>query len=208
VPSGPRHPVAWRAMDEAQTDEHGRPEPPHGGDELATLLGFLEYQRATFEWKCRGLSDEQLRQALPPTSMTLGGMFKHLAMVEDYWMSEVVAGAPLHEAWATVDFDADPDWDWRSAADDTAEELQALWAQRVERSRAIVLAELGRGEAAALAESHPAWGGTGRSRSAGCSSTSSRSTHGTTGTQTSSGSRSTARPASSGGSTPRLPSQF
>jgi hypothetical protein len=36
-------------------DAHGRPEPPLHGDEIATLTGFLDYQRATFAWKCRGL---------------------------------------------------------------------------------------------------------------------------------------------------------
>ena len=71
-------------MTEVETDEHGRPEPPYEGDEAATLAGFLDYQRATLEWKCRGLGDEQLRVALPPASMTLGGMLKHLAKVEDY----------------------------------------------------------------------------------------------------------------------------
>jgi hypothetical protein len=75
-------------------DEYGRPEPPREGGEVATLLGFLDYQRATLEWKCRGLSDEQLRVALRPSPMTLGGLLKHLACVEDSWFTEVVAGEP------------------------------------------------------------------------------------------------------------------
>jgi len=149
-------------MDEAETDEHGRPEPPQEGVAAATLLGFLDFQRATLEWKCRGLSDEQLRVALPPTSMTLGGMLKHLAYVEDSWCTEVVAGEPTPEPWASVDLDADPDWDWRSAADDPGDELRALWAERVERSRTVVDARLGKGAAEALGEAHPAWGGQGR----------------------------------------------
>ena len=37
-------------------DEHGRPEPPLVADEAATLLGFLDYQRATLAWKCSGLA--------------------------------------------------------------------------------------------------------------------------------------------------------
>ncbi|HJQ46761.1 MAG TPA: hypothetical protein VJ870_10630 [Amycolatopsis sp.] len=32
-------------------DEHGRPEPPVAADEIATLLGFLDFQRATFAWR-------------------------------------------------------------------------------------------------------------------------------------------------------------
>src|ERR1700736_6118887 len=151
-------------MGQLETDEHGRPEPPQEGDETATLRGFLDYQRATLEWKSRGLSDEQLRVVLPPTSMTLGGMLKHLACVEDYWFTEVVAGEPSPEPWAGVDWEADPRWDWRSAAGDPGGELRALWGERVERSRAVVDARLGQGAAEALGETHPARGGQGRGR--------------------------------------------
>lgn len=49
-------------------DTSGRIEPPHGGDEGATLLGFLDYQRATLAWKCADLTDDQLRTPLPPSS--------------------------------------------------------------------------------------------------------------------------------------------
>jgi hypothetical protein len=43
-------------------DEQGRPEPPLAADEAATLLGFLDYQRATLEWKCAGLDAPAWRQ--------------------------------------------------------------------------------------------------------------------------------------------------
>jgi uncharacterized damage-inducible protein DinB len=111
---------------EVIVDEYGRPEPPYEGGEVATLLGFLDYQRATLEWKCRGLSDEQLRVALRPSPMTLGGLLKHLACVEDSWFTEVVAGEPAPEPWASVDFQADPEWTWHSAASDSGEYLRAL----------------------------------------------------------------------------------
>jgi uncharacterized damage-inducible protein DinB len=136
--------------------------PPQESGEVATLLGFLTYQRATLEWKCRGLSDEQLRVALPPSSVTLGGLLKHMAYVEDYWFTEVVGGEPAPEPWASADTEADPDWEWSSAADDSGGDLRALWAERVGRSRAIVDARLGQGEATALSEAHSAWGGQGR----------------------------------------------
>ncbi len=149
-------------MAEVEIDPDGRPEPPLEGDETATLLGFLDYQRATLEWKCRGLSDEQLQVALPPATMTLGGMLKHLAYVEDSWFTEVVAEQPSPEPWASVDWKADPDWDWHSAASDPGDELRALWTEAAGRSRAVVNAQLGRGKAEALGEAHPAWGGRGR----------------------------------------------
>ena len=147
-------------MTEVMVDEYGRPEPPYEGGEVATLLGFLDYQRATLEWKCRGLSDEQLRVALRPSSMTLGGLLKHLACVEDSWFTEVVAGEPAPEPWASVDFQADPEWTWYSAASDSGEYLRALWTEGVNRSRAAVQAHLSRGGEAVLSETHVwAWGG-------------------------------------------------
>jgi uncharacterized damage-inducible protein DinB len=149
-------------VDDAQSDEHGRPMPPLEAGETATLLGFLDYQRATLEWKCRGLSDDQLRVALPPTSMTLGGLLKHLAYVEDYWFTRVVAGQPPAQPWSNVDWEADPDWDWHSAAGESSDALRALWTERVERSRAVVDSRLAHREAEALGETHPAWGGQGR----------------------------------------------
>lgn len=141
-------------MTEILIDDHGRPEPPYAGDEASTLLGFLDFQRATFEWKCRGLSDEQLRVTLPPSSMTLGGMLKHLALVEDGWCSEVLAGQVMSEPWVGVDWDADRDWEWHSAANDDGTALRALWAERVERSKEIVDELLAEGEQAALATPH------------------------------------------------------
>jgi uncharacterized damage-inducible protein DinB len=141
-------------MAEPMADEYGRPEPPREAGEVATLLGFLDYQRATLEWKCRGLSDAQLRVALPPSPMTLAGLLKHLACVEDSWFTEVVAGEPAVEPWASADFEADPEWSWRVAASDSGDYLRALWAAGVNRSRAVVRAQLSRGEEAALRELH------------------------------------------------------
>jgi uncharacterized damage-inducible protein DinB len=141
-------------------DELARSTPPHDSAEAATLIGFLDYQRETLQRKCSGLSDEQLRVTLPPSPITLGGLLKHLACVEDSWFTEVVAGQPLPEPWAQVDFEADPDWTWRSAAADSGDALRALWAERVNRSRRVVEAQLRQSEDAALAQTHPVlyWG--------------------------------------------------
>jgi uncharacterized damage-inducible protein DinB len=119
-------------------DEHGRPEPPLAADETATLLGFLDYQRATFAWKCAGLDAAGLGAKVGASSMTLGGMLKHLANVEDYWCSRNLHGRDPQPLWAAVDWDADPDWDWHPAAEDTPERLDTLWQDAVARSRALV----------------------------------------------------------------------
>ena len=133
-----------------------RPQPPLTGSEVETLLGFLDYQRATFEWKCDGLDEAQLRQPLHPTSMTLAGMLKHLARVEDSWFSNYVAEGGRRDSWASMPW-AD---EWENCTDDTAEELRALWAERVEASRAVVATELAAGDAG-LDVTHPAPGSQG-----------------------------------------------
>ncbi len=126
-------------------DEHGRPEPPLASDETATLLGFLDYQRATLAWKCSGLDAAGLQATVAPSSMTLGGLLKHLAYVEDHWFSRWLHGRDRGAPWDTVDWAADPDWDWNSAAEDTPEELRRLWQDAVDRSRSLIAEALADG---------------------------------------------------------------
>lgn len=133
-------------------DEQGRPEPPVAGDETATLVGFLEYQRATLAWKCGGLDAAGLAATVASSSMTLGGILKHLAFVEDWWCSRFLHGQEANDLWASVDLDADPDWDWHSAAEDTPEELHALWHDAVSRSRSLVAKSLADGGLGQLAQ--------------------------------------------------------
>ncbi|SED28283.1 Protein of unknown function [Amycolatopsis tolypomycina] len=119
-------------------DEQGRPEPPLDGDEVTTLLGFLDFHRATLAWKCAGLDSAGLRATHPPSSMTLGGLLKHLAYVEDHWFSYVLRGRDRMAPFDAVDWRATPDWDWESAADDTPDQLVGLWEDAVKRSRAAL----------------------------------------------------------------------
>lgn len=118
-------------------DEQGRPEPPLNADEAGTLLGFLDFHRATLEWKCQGLDAAGLNATVGPSTMTLGGLLKHLAFVEDVWFNYRMGGQEPAPPWDAVDWEADPDWDWHSAAHDSPEELWALRRQAVERSRAL-----------------------------------------------------------------------
>ena len=133
-------------------DEHGRPEPPPAADEVATLTGFLDYQRATLAWKCAGLDSAGLAATVAASSMTLGGMLKHLALVEDDWFCRDFLGQEYPPPWDTVDWDADRDWDWHSAAADTPEQLMQLWQAAVGRSRAVVSDTLASGSLDQLAQ--------------------------------------------------------
>ena len=126
-------------------DEQGRPEPPLAADETATLLGFLDYQRATLAWKCAGLDAAGLAATVAASSMTLGGMLKHLAYVEDLWCSRWLHGRDPEPPWDTVDWQADPDWDWHSAAEDSPEQLHALWQDAVAGSLTLVAGALADG---------------------------------------------------------------
>jgi uncharacterized damage-inducible protein DinB len=126
-------------------DEHGRPQPPLAADETATLLGFLDYQRATLAWKCRGLDQAGLTATVGVSSVTLGGLLKHMAYVEDDWFTRWLHGRERPAPWSEVDWRADPDWDWHSAAEDTPEELFALWVGSVARARAAVAEALADG---------------------------------------------------------------
>src|SRR5262245_39577082 len=112
-------------------DEHGRPEPPLAGDEAATLIGFLDYQRATLAWKCEGLDAAGLQATTAASTITLGGLLKHLALVEEHWFSRSLHGRPMGPPLDAVDWDADPDWEWRTAAEDPPELLRQMWRDAV-----------------------------------------------------------------------------
>jgi hypothetical protein len=118
-------------------DEHGRVEPPVAADEAATLLAFLDHQRATLAWKCAGLDAAGLNATVGASSMTLGGLLKHMTLVEDSWFNGWLHGRPRELPWVTADWDADPDWDWHSARDDSPEQLRTRWADAVTRSRTL-----------------------------------------------------------------------
>jgi hypothetical protein len=113
-------------------------EPPVAGDEPDTLLGALERERRNVAWKCGGLNPAGLRATLGPSTMTLGGLLKHLALVEDDMFSVKLHGQPPGPPWDAVDWDADPDWEWRTAADDSPEQLMVQWQAAVDRSRTLV----------------------------------------------------------------------
>lgn len=127
-------------------DDQGRPEPPLSGSEADILLGFLEFHRSTFAWKCAGLDSAGLNAAIPSSDMTLGGMMKHLAGVEDYWVAERLRGLEAQQVWADVDWSSDPDWDWHSAVHDSPEELRALWDAAVAQSRELAAEALRTGD--------------------------------------------------------------
>jgi hypothetical protein len=111
-------------------------EPPLAGTELEHLVGALDRLRTTFRWKADDLDAAGLRTRIGASSLTLGGLLKHLAFVEDFQSTVKLRGQAPGEPWNGVDWDAEPEWPFTSAADDSPDELYALWESAVERARA------------------------------------------------------------------------
>ncbi len=115
-----------------------RSDPPLQADEATTLRTFLDYHRDTLRWKTAGLDAAQLATPLAPSDMTLGGLLKHLAYVESNWFSAVMTGGDELAPFDTVDWSADRDWDWHSAADDSPAELRILFDRAVAASDQVI----------------------------------------------------------------------
>ena len=125
--------------------------PPAAADEATTLLAFLDHQRDTLGRQTEGLDADDLRRTLGPSPLTLGSLLKHLAFVEGFWFRYVFAGEEQGEPWASVDWKADRDWDLHSAADDSPEELRALFDAEVAAADAVLRRALASGDLGALA---------------------------------------------------------
>lgn len=104
--------------------------------EVDGLMFALDRARAQFAWKCDGLDAAALRLRQPPSEMTLGGLLKHLALMEDSRVAEFLTGDSIAGPWRMELFADDPDWEWHSAADDSPAQLYDLWQGAVARSRA------------------------------------------------------------------------
>ena len=119
-------------------------EPPLAGTEAEHLVGALDRLRTTFRWKADDLDAAGLQTRIAASALTLGALLKHLALVEDHYFATKLSGEHPGAAWAAADWDAD-DWEFTSAANDTPEQLYALWDGAVERSRARLDAALADG---------------------------------------------------------------
>jgi hypothetical protein len=118
-------------------------EPPLAGSEVEHLVGALDRLRTTLRWKADDLDAGGLQTRIGASSLTLGGLLKHLAWAEDYMFATKLRGEPLGPPWDAAD--GENDWEFTSAADDTPEELYAFWDGAVERSRARLDAALADG---------------------------------------------------------------
>ncbi|MFC9111845.1 MULTISPECIES: DinB family protein [Streptomyces] len=128
-----------------------RPRPPTSGSEREMLRAYLDHHRATLAMKCEGLTDEELRQrSMPPSTLSLLGLVRHMAEVERAWFRRVFQDNDAPMVWSdTIDFQAAYDADAS-----TREEAFTAWEAEVENSRRVER------EAPSLEETghQPRWG--------------------------------------------------
>lgn len=106
------------------------------GDETETALITLERNRRTFAWKCADLDADGMTLRLAPSTVTLGGLLRHAAWVEELYFQDRLAGQPSMAPFDRLDVEADwEDWPWKDLADETPTGLFDLWAETVHRSR-------------------------------------------------------------------------
>lgn len=113
-----------------------RQDPDTKANERDALAQYLDYQRETILLKCEGLDRDQLARRIPTSALTLAGILYHLAIVEEGWMESRFLGLPDREDYAGVDWDADPDWEFRTATTMDPEELRNRYRTACDRSRA------------------------------------------------------------------------
>lgn len=116
------------------------PHIPKAAEEREMLLAFLDFQRAVMIDKASGLTQEQWGRRLSPSTMTLGGMIYHLAIVEESWFADIFAGGGLGEPWASVDWESDRDWEWNIAPTMDPEVVLDAYRKAIDRSNEIVAA--------------------------------------------------------------------
>ncbi|MDN5551975.1 MAG: DinB family protein [Brevibacterium sp.] len=113
-------------------------EPAEAPGERQGLEEFLDYYREVMRRKVMGLDQTALNRTVADSSLTLGGIIKHLSLVEESWFVEDILGQELSEPWSAIDWETDRDWDFESAAHDSPDYLLALHAAACERSRQIL----------------------------------------------------------------------
>ena len=108
--------------------------------EDAVLTDYLGHFRRTFERICEGLDAEQLAQrSVPPSSMSLLGLVRHLASVEFHWFRRFIEGhMELPRPFKSPD---DRDLDFNGAVDDPEVVAEAWTAWRTEVDHARVVYE-------------------------------------------------------------------
>ena len=107
-----------------------------GLDERESLIAWLDYHRATLLWKCEGLTDDQLKlRSVPPSTLSLLGLLRHMCEVERSWFRIRFAGEDVSHDYYT---DARQDDDFDDLDSAPVAEVLARFDDECERARVIV----------------------------------------------------------------------
>ena len=110
-----------------------RVEPPFLAAERESLDSWLDFHRATTLQKVEGLDPEQLcRRSVPPSTLSPLGIVRHLGIVEDCWLHEVLLGEEQPDPYCTPE---NPDGDLLDGTPATAEADLAAYRERVAAAR-------------------------------------------------------------------------
>ena len=120
---------------EAGKNRRMRVDPLGTAAEADLLAQYLEFLRETVIMKTEGLDQAQMSLTHPPSKLSLGGILNHLTLVEDFWSEVRFQGLPEREPWASVDWTADPDWEFRTASELTPDVLRDRYRRAGDRTR-------------------------------------------------------------------------
>jgi len=109
--------------------------PPLDAEERTILTGFLDVHRANVLGRLdRAPAAQAATRLLPGTDMTIGGIVKHLAQMEDLYFPHKLLGRDMPAPWPGVE----ESWAWQSAAADSPAALRRLYDAACDRSRAAI----------------------------------------------------------------------
>jgi uncharacterized damage-inducible protein DinB len=111
---------------------------PATTSERDSLGQYLDFQRETILLKTEGLTKEQLGQRIPTSDLTLAGILYHLALVEESWFEKRFAGLEEREDWRGIDWEADPEYEFRTALEKEPDWLRGRYRDACDRARQTV----------------------------------------------------------------------
>jgi uncharacterized damage-inducible protein DinB len=105
--------------------------------ERDSLGQYLDYQRETILLKTEGLTKEQLARKIATSDLTLAGILYHLALVEEAWFEVDYLGLEPREDWQGINWEADPNYEFRTALEKEPDWLRRRYRDACNRARKV-----------------------------------------------------------------------
>ena len=109
-------------------------------NERDVLVQYLDYQRETILLKTEGLTKAQLGRKIPSSDLTLAGILYHLALNEEGWFEVQFLGREDREDFAGIDWEADPNYEFRTALEKEPDWLRRRYREACDRARQVTAA--------------------------------------------------------------------